>query len=195
MLALCSLDLNPDPAINCHPGVSQVGWFINVCAVPPMVVCQHSLMDLHSAVVFLHSAAPPHHVLTAVRKQSPKQHPGVHDSEALYYWWYIFFFNPAVVWKSLLVGRFNGSCFMLGRWWKNASKMVVGVMVVRPRGCEHGLFEFCTRRFIGTLKREIIFLKNTMTGTGASDACWRSGRARINKTSCLKCRSNVMRNN
>ena len=33
-----SLGLNPDPAINCHPGVSQAGWFINVCAVPRMDV-------------------------------------------------------------------------------------------------------------------------------------------------------------
>ena len=28
------LGLNPDPAINCHPSVSQAGPFINVCAVP-----------------------------------------------------------------------------------------------------------------------------------------------------------------
>jgi len=26
--------LNPDPAINCHPGVSPAGRFINVCVVP-----------------------------------------------------------------------------------------------------------------------------------------------------------------
>ena len=35
---LLSLGLNPDPAINCHPGVSQTGWFINVSAVPRMDV-------------------------------------------------------------------------------------------------------------------------------------------------------------
>ena len=35
---LSSLGLNPDPAINCHPGVSQAGWFINVCTVHPMDV-------------------------------------------------------------------------------------------------------------------------------------------------------------
>ena len=35
---LSSLGLNPDPAINCHLGVSQAGWFINVCAVPWMDV-------------------------------------------------------------------------------------------------------------------------------------------------------------
>jgi len=30
---LSSLGLNPDRAINCHPGVSQAGRFIIVCAV------------------------------------------------------------------------------------------------------------------------------------------------------------------
>ena len=33
-LTLSSLGLNPNPAINCHPGVSPAGWFINVCAIP-----------------------------------------------------------------------------------------------------------------------------------------------------------------
>ena len=35
---LSSLGLNPDPAMNCHPDVSQAGWFIDVCAVPRMDV-------------------------------------------------------------------------------------------------------------------------------------------------------------
>ena len=35
---LSSLGLNPDPAINCHPGVSRAGWSIDVCAVPRMDV-------------------------------------------------------------------------------------------------------------------------------------------------------------
>ena len=33
---LSSLGLNPDSAINCHPGVSQAGRFINVCVVSQM---------------------------------------------------------------------------------------------------------------------------------------------------------------
>ena len=45
-LEICTLDselsslgcLNLDPTINCHPGVSQVGGGINVCAVPQMAV-------------------------------------------------------------------------------------------------------------------------------------------------------------
>ena len=35
---LSSLGLNPGPCINYHPGVSQAGSFINVCAVPRMDV-------------------------------------------------------------------------------------------------------------------------------------------------------------
>ena len=35
---LSRLGSNPDPAINCHPGVSQAGLFINVCAVSRMDV-------------------------------------------------------------------------------------------------------------------------------------------------------------
>ena len=35
---LSGLGLNPDPVINCRPGVSQAGWFINVCAVLQMDV-------------------------------------------------------------------------------------------------------------------------------------------------------------
>ena len=35
---LSNLGSNLDPAINCHPSVSQVGWFINGCAVPQMDV-------------------------------------------------------------------------------------------------------------------------------------------------------------
>ena len=34
---LFSPGLNLDQDINCHPGVSQVGRFINVCAIPRMV--------------------------------------------------------------------------------------------------------------------------------------------------------------
>ena len=30
---LSSLGLNPDPAINCHPGVSHAGQGSNVCAI------------------------------------------------------------------------------------------------------------------------------------------------------------------
>ena len=33
---LASLGLNLNPAINCHPGVSQAGWFISVCTVHRM---------------------------------------------------------------------------------------------------------------------------------------------------------------
>ena len=33
---LSSLSLNPDQAINCHPGVSQAGKFIDACAVSQM---------------------------------------------------------------------------------------------------------------------------------------------------------------
>ena len=48
---LSSLGFNPDPtischlkpAMNCHPGVSQAGLFINVCAIPWMVVKLHVL--------------------------------------------------------------------------------------------------------------------------------------------------------
>jgi len=32
------LCLNFDPAINCHPSVSQARWFINGCAIPEMDV-------------------------------------------------------------------------------------------------------------------------------------------------------------
>ena len=35
---LSSLRLNPNPAINRHPSVSQAGRFINACAVPRMDV-------------------------------------------------------------------------------------------------------------------------------------------------------------
>ena len=35
---LSSLGSNPDPARNCHPGVSQEGWFINVRVIPRMDV-------------------------------------------------------------------------------------------------------------------------------------------------------------
>ena len=31
---LARLSSNPDPAINCHPGISQAGSFVNMCAVP-----------------------------------------------------------------------------------------------------------------------------------------------------------------
>ena len=37
-LKLSSLGLNPDPAINCHSGVSQAGWFISACAALEMDV-------------------------------------------------------------------------------------------------------------------------------------------------------------
>ena len=35
-LKLSSEGLNPNPAINRHPGISQAGWLLNVCAIPPM---------------------------------------------------------------------------------------------------------------------------------------------------------------
>ena len=51
-----------DPAINCHPGVSQAGWFISVCAIPRMdvkwVFCLPGLIGDPSRSVGEHSPAP-----------------------------------------------------------------------------------------------------------------------------------------
>ena len=43
---------NPDPPMDCHPGVSQAGWFINVCAV--------SLMDMKQTDISAGIPSPPH---------------------------------------------------------------------------------------------------------------------------------------
>ena len=55
---LSHLGLNPDPAINCHPSISQAGWWINVWGHPSdgrsteHPICQHSLVDVKNPMVY-----------------------------------------------------------------------------------------------------------------------------------------------
>ena len=57
---LSSLGLNPDPAINYHPGVSQAGRFILLWAFPRMDVKLGHPIYRHQLVGLKYPTCPPH---------------------------------------------------------------------------------------------------------------------------------------